>query len=144
MLDPDQKIADQIEFLRSSEEALAQAATRLNQRFTEIEVALREHASVSASVQLRQVDPESEPCVSLAFRRHKGKPSLVITSSLGPDCSDEVTPITSAPLRHRVEAATLLPELIHRLGSKACKIAESALRAYNRLEGTASVSPLVG
>ena len=127
-----QKISDRITTLMEREVELTKAADLLNERFAEVEATLQA-VTTSASVPLQNVDPETEPCVRFAFRRHQRKRQLVIVSSIGPDCDDEVKHITSAPLRHRVEAAELLPKLIDRLVAQAEKIAQSARDAADTL-----------
>jgi len=128
-------ILDKISQLIDSEEELVQAATKLNKHFRDIEAVLQTHASTSASIPLKNLDPASEPCVVLAFRKAKHtklKRALIIVKSLAPD-HEEVVPITAAPLRYRVEAATLLPQLIDTLAKKADTIAKSAQKAVDVL-----------
>lgn len=114
----------QLQNLIEKEEELKSLVEKLQRHFQHAEAALGEFSCATARITMKKAteeanDPEVEgPPVeiaySLAYRKEKGGYQLVVIEDI--DGEEQCAlPVSSAPLRQRIEAAQLLPQLVRNL-----------------------------
>jgi len=123
----------ELQRLVEKEEELKCLVEKLNAHFRHTEEALGEFSCATARITMKGAteeanDPESEgPPVeiaySLAYRKEKGGYQLVVIEDVDGE-ENCVLPVSSAPLRQRIEAAQILPRLIRNLTVRTESLAE--------------------
>ena len=135
-----QKITEVLKYLIENETSLDSALDTLTSAFNQAEELLSQYATQGASVRLvESVDPETEPHVTLSWRKHYGNRALcIVWAAEQPGDDGNVVPVVSAPLRIRVEAAEKLPELVAILAKRAHERATAAQKAADSLQALAA------